>query len=33
MLVIIRRPGESFFISDEIEVVILEGVNVYCRAT
>jgi carbon storage regulator len=25
MLVITRRPGESFFIGDEIEVCILEG--------
>jgi carbon storage regulator CsrA len=25
MLIITRRPGESFFIGDEIEVVILEG--------
>ena len=25
MLVIPRRPGESFFIGDEIEVCILEG--------
>jgi len=25
MLVITRRPGESFFIGDDIEVVILEG--------
>lgn len=25
MLIITRRPGESFFIGDEIEVVILES--------
>lgn len=25
MLVITRRPGESFFIGDEIEILILEG--------
>lgn len=25
MLIITRHPGESFFIGDEIEVVILEG--------
>lgn len=25
MLVITRYPGESFFVGDEIEVVILEG--------
>lgn len=25
MLIITRRPGESFFIGDEIEIVILES--------